>query len=143
MALVYLANGKESTPRAARVLAALNAAEHDAAVAVWDTKFTYWSARPVNAMHELGPGSHWKPLLPTPTFPGFVSGHSGYSRRRGRRAVYFFPPNGPPGRQGRRGAMSRLYAGIHLRADNEYGLQLGHRSARAVVDRIKRDGADL
>ena len=40
-------------------------------------------------------------------------------------------------------AMSRLYAGIHPRADNEFGAELGHKVGRAVVERIKRDGAEL
>jgi membrane-associated phospholipid phosphatase len=144
VALVYLANTRDSPPRAARVLAALNAAEHDAAVAVWDTKFTYWSARPVNAIRDLGLDPDWRPLLATPTFPGFVSGHSGYSAAAAEVLSYFFPSERATFEaKAEEAALSRLYAGIHPRADNEYGAELGHRVGSAVVERIKRDGADL
>ena len=144
VALVYLANFRVSAPRAARVLAALNVAEHDAAVAVWDTKFTYWSARPINAIRDLGLDPNWRPLLPTPTFPGFVSGHSGYSAAAADVLSYFFPSERATFlAKADEAAISRLYAGIHPRADNWYGAQLGHKVGQAVVERIKRDGADL
>ena len=144
VALVYLDNAKDSAPRAARVLAALNVAEHDAAVAVWDTKFTYWSARPVNAIRDLGLDPNWRPLLATPTFPGFVSGHSGYSAAAADVLSYFFPSERATFlAKADEAALSRLYAGIHPRADNEYGAELGHRVGQAVVERIKRDGADV
>ena len=144
VALVFLANAKDSPPRAARALAALNVAEHDAAVAVWDSKFAYWSPRPINAIRDLGLESNWRPLLSTPTFPGFVSGHSGYSAAAADVLSYFFPSERPTlEAKADEAALSRLYAGIHPRADNEYGAELGHDVGRAVVERIKRDGADL
>lgn len=144
VALVYLANTKDSAPRAARLLAALNVAEHDAAVAVWDTKFTYWSARPQNAIRDLGLDPGWKPLLPTPSFPGFVSGHSGYSAAAAEVLSYFFPSERATFQaKADEAALSRLYAGIHPRADNDHGAELGHRVGRAVVERIKNDGADV
>ncbi len=144
VALVYLANTRDSPPRAARVLAALNVAEHDAAVAVWDTKFAYWSARPINAIRDLGLDPNWRPLLATPTFPGFVSGHSGYSAAAADVLSYFFPSERATFQaKAEEAALSRLYAGIHPRSDNEYGAELGHNVGRAVVERVKRDGADL
>ena len=144
VALVYLANTRDSAPRAARVLAALNVAEHDAAVAVWDTKFAYWSARPINAIRDLGLDPNWRPLLPTPTFPGFLSGHSGYSTAAADVLSYFFPSERATFQaKADEAALSRLYAGIHPRADNEHGAELGHKVGQAVVERVKRDGADL
>ncbi len=144
VALVYLANTKDSAPRAARVMAALNVAEHDAAVAVWDTKFAYWSARPINAIRDLGLDRNWQPLLSTPTFPGFVSGHSGYSAAAAEVLSYFFPSERATFEaKSEEAAISRLYGGIHPRADNEYGAELGHKVGRAVVERVRRDGADV
>ncbi|HEX2192709.1 MAG TPA: phosphatase PAP2 family protein [Acidimicrobiales bacterium] len=144
VALVYLDNANDSAPRAARVLAALNVAEHDAAVAVWDTKFAYWSPRPINAIRDLGLDPNWRPLLTTPTFPGFVSGHSGYSAAAADVLSYFFPSERATFQaKADEAALSRLYAGIHPRADNEYGAELGHKVGQAVVERIKHDGADV
>ena len=144
VALVYLANGRQSAPRAARVLAALNVAEHDAAVAVWDTKFAYWSPRPINAIRDLGLDPNWKPLLNTPAFPSFVSGHSGYSAAAADVLSYFFPSERATLQaKAEEAALSRLYAGIHPRADNQFGLDLGHKVGKAVVERVKRDGADF
>ncbi|MDQ4132752.1 MAG: vanadium-dependent haloperoxidase [Actinomycetota bacterium] len=143
VALTYLSGASLSTPRAARVLASLNVAEHDAAVAVWDTKFAYWSARPINAIRDLGLDPNWKPLLSTPTFPGYVSGHSGYSAAAADVLSYFFPANAATFEaKAEEAAASRLYAGIHPRVDNDDGAALGHKVGGAVVAHVKTDGAD-
>jgi hypothetical protein len=56
---------------------------------------------------------------------------------------YFFPPDKPLfHRIAKEGAESRFQAGIHFRTDNEVGLELGRKVARAVIERVKTDGAD-
>jgi membrane-associated phospholipid phosphatase len=143
VALVYLNEAKLSTPRAARVLASLNVSQHDAAVAVWDAKFTYWSARPMNAIRDLGLDPSWRPLVTTPSFPGYVSGHSGYSAAAADVLSYFFPANAATFQaKAEEAAISRLYAGIHPRIDNDDGAVLGHKVGAAVVARAEGDGAD-
>ena len=40
------------------------------------------------------------------------------------------------------GAESRFQGGIHIRTDNEVGLELGKKVSEMVVKRLKQDGAD-
>jgi membrane-associated phospholipid phosphatase len=142
VALDYVSRSNLSTPQAARVIAALNVGEADAAIAVWDTKFTYWSPRPLNAIRDLGLDSTFKPFLGTPVFPSYVSGHAGFSGAAAEILSYFFPSDAQIfDAKAQEAAMSRLYGGIHYRSDNEVGLELGHKVGKAVVDRVKKDGA--
>jgi hypothetical protein len=68
----------------ARLFALLNMAGHDANVSVFDTKYNYMFWRPVQAIHRantagnplLTPDPNWTPLLPTPPFPEYTSGHT-------------------------------------------------------------------
>jgi membrane-associated phospholipid phosphatase len=61
--------------RSARLLAFVNVALADAAISVWDAKnkFNFW--RPVTAIGQ----ADWTPLLVTPYFQEYPSGHSGAS----------------------------------------------------------------
>ncbi len=142
IAFVYIEGTHQDVPRAARIIAALNAGEADAAIAVWDTKFTYWSPRPLNAMRSLGLDPTWTSFLPTPIFPSYVSGHAGFSGAAAGILSYFFPSEAATFEaKAQEAALSRLYGGIHFRSDNEVGLDLGHKVGQAVVDRVKQDGA--
>ncbi len=144
IALIYAQAAKLDTPRAARAFALLNVAEADAGVAVWDAKFTYWHPRPVNAIRDLGLDPEWKPVLVTPPFPGYVSGHSGYSGAAAEVLSYLFPTAAADFRaKAEEAAVSRLYGGIHFHdSDNVAGLVLGRKVGEAVVTRAKADGAD-
>jgi hypothetical protein len=100
---VQLALARTSDPLdLAHVLALVNAAMADAAIAGWDTKYFYRCWRPVTGVREASPGSsptglgdgnpntagdpHWTPLGSpasnligpnfTPPFPSYVSGHA-------------------------------------------------------------------
>ena len=143
VAFVYVDNAKLDTPRAARLFAGLNAALNDAALAVWDTKFTYWSPRPLNAIRDLGLDPNWQSLLPTPTFPSYVSGHSGYSAAAAAVLSYFFPSERATFEaKGQEAADSRLYGGIHFRSDNDQGAAIGKKVGDLAVERLRQDGAD-
>ncbi|HEY7422833.1 MAG TPA: hypothetical protein VH682_01105 [Gemmataceae bacterium] len=71
----------------ARLFALLNVAQADAYFAIWDAKYTYNFWRPVTAIRAAdtdpnpatSPDPGWTPLLVTPNFPSYVSGHSGHS----------------------------------------------------------------
>lgn len=144
VAIVYTQAAEMNTPRAARAFALLNVAEADAGVAVWDAKFTYWHPRPVNAIRDLGIDPGWKPLLTTPPFPGYVSGHSGYSGAAAEVLSYLFPAAAAEFRaKAEEAAISRLYGGIHFhQSDNLAGLTLGRKVGEAVVARARTDGAE-
>jgi len=71
----------------AKLFAQLNVALADAAIAAWDTKYTFGTWRPITAIQHgdsIGnPGitgdPTWTPLLSTPNHPEYVSGHSTFS----------------------------------------------------------------
>jgi hypothetical protein len=84
----------------------------------------------------------WTPLLATPPFPEYTSGHSVQSAAAARGLTDLFGPiaftdhthhaRGLPARSfssftevAHEAAMSRLYGGIHFRAAIERGLQQG------------------
>ena len=75
-----------------RLFAELNVALADAAIAAWDAKYTYGLWRPIDAIHNADQDNNpativdasWTPLLITPSFPEYVSGHSTFSARSGR-----------------------------------------------------------
>jgi hypothetical protein len=128
--------GDLDTSQAARVLAALNMALADASIAAWGVKFTYWTQRPVTAIRERF-DPEWLPLLLTPAFPGYVSGHAVLSGAAAEVLVGFFPEASQPLQAAaEEAAMSRLYGGIHFRSDNQEGLKLGRRIGRLVLERL-------
>jgi hypothetical protein len=136
VAMAYVRRDRLSTPRAARVFALLNVAMADTGVAVWDAKYTYWTTRPQNAIHDLGLDRNWKPFLATPPFPAYVSAHSAFSAAAGDVLAYLFPRDAAQFRaKTEEAGISRLYGGIHFRADHEAGLSLGHNIGQLIIDR--------
>lgn len=135
VAMAYVRRDRLSTPRAARVFALLNVAMADTGVAVWDAKYAYWTTRPQNAIHDLGLDPDWKPFLATPPFPAYVSAHSAFSAAAGDVLAHLFPKDAAQFRaKTEEAGISRLYGGIHFRADHEAGLSLGHRIGQLVID---------
>src|SRR5436305_1616722 len=121
------------TAAAARVFAVLNTAEADAFICIWDAKYAYWSLRPVTAIRrEIDPT--WSPLITTPPFPAYVSGHSGASGAAATVLSAFFPAEAAQLHAwAAEAAASRLYGGIHFRSDNEVGLELGTSVGEAAL----------
>jgi membrane-associated phospholipid phosphatase len=142
IALASLSRPGLSIPRQARALALVDAAIADAGIAAWDTKYAYWSPRPENAIDELGLQAGWAPLIPTPRFPSYVSGHATFSGAASEVLAHLFPAQAPVFRaRAREAAMSRLWGGIHFRTDNAVGLRMGRQIGRLAVARARRDGA--
>jgi membrane-associated phospholipid phosphatase len=106
----------------------------DAGVAAWDAKYTYWQPRPINVIHDLGLAPAWHPLLETPVFPSYVSGHSTYSGAAAEILAFAFPDDAELFRaKAREAAISRLDGGIHFRSDVEVGLRMGRRIGDLAV----------
>jgi hypothetical protein len=61
----------------ARIFALLGMAMFDAAISVFEAKYHYNYWRPVTAIHAAGEPD-WVPLVFTPPFPGYPSGHAGF-----------------------------------------------------------------
>ena len=149
-----------SVPDAARLFALLDMAEADACIACWDTKFFYRTWRPETAIRQLTPALNpaavvhpdFIPLLVTPSFPSYTSGHSTFSAAASRILERFFgtddiefsvTSDGLPGavRTFKKLSdardeigMSRLYAGIHFMVDNLEGQKAGIKIADWAFD---------
>jgi membrane-associated phospholipid phosphatase len=145
----------------ARLFAALNLAMADAAIACWDAKFAYRFWRPVTAIRAADTDGNpdteadpsWAPLLTTPSFPEYVSGHSTFSGAAEVVLSSFFGPDvafrtssaGLPGvtrsytsfrAAAEEAALSRLYGGIHFQFSNHDGLTTGRAVARYALDAL-------
>ena len=145
----------------ARLMAQLNVALADAAIAAWDTKYTYDFWRPVTAIQNAdldnNPATtvdpNWTPFLITPPHPSYVSGHSTFSAAAaGILAATFgdntsFSSTSPtlPGvtrsftsfsQAADEAGLSRIYCGIHTSLDNNAGKLMGTQVAQAVLARF-------
>jgi len=136
----------------ARMFALLNLAEADAAVVSWDNKYqtNFW--RPITAIRladqdgnaATDPDPNWTPLIATPPFPTYTSGHSTFSAAAAEVLGLFYGTDnisfttsaeGAAGIADRsftsfsqaalEAANSRIYGGIHYRFDSEHGLENG------------------
>lgn len=126
----------------------------DAGIAAWQIKYLHQTWRPITAIHEDLGDLAWKPLLTTPPFPGYVSGHSTFSSAAATVLGLVLPLTGErlkvtspdlPGvvrtfasykEAALEAGKSRIYGGIHVEADNRDGLKLGERVGCAVIEKI-------
>ncbi len=142
----------------ARLFALLNLTMADAAIGCWESKFYYGYWRPETAIREAAnddnpgtqPDPEWIPLMPSPTFPDYVSGHSTFSRGAATVLAYVFGrddiPFSTPG-EGLTSAvrsypgfssaadevgMSRVFGGIHFPSANFWGQSQGRAIAEYV-----------
>jgi PAP2 superfamily len=127
--------------RAAVAYARLGIAVADAFVACWNTKYEHNLLRPVTCIRRLIDPA-WTPLLITPPFPEYTSGHSVQSGAAAQVLTHLFgslpftdrthESRGMPARSfgsffeaAEEAAISRLYGGIHYSAAIERGLEQG------------------
>ena len=79
-------------------------------------------------------------MIPTPNFPSYISGHSTISAAAAVVLGELFPRDQRFFRQqAEEAAMSRLWAGIHFRHDNDQGLALGRQVGERVVRRMRHE----
>lgn len=135
----------------ARLFAVLNIALADAAITSWDAKYEFDMWRPVTAIREgandgnplTAPDATWTPLLNTPPFPTYTSGHSTFSGAGaavlasyfGTDNISFVVASETAGVADRaftsfsgaawESGVSRIYGGIHYGFDNTAGLSSG------------------
>ncbi len=135
--------------RAAEAYAKVGIAVADAFIACWSTKYRYNLLRPVTYIRSLVDGA-WTPLLVTPPFPEYTSGHSVQSAAAAEALTALFGDvafvdrtherRGLPARSFRsfreaaeEAAVSRLYGGIHFRSAIERGLEQGRAIGRRAA----------
>ncbi|AWX44074.1 hypothetical protein HME9304_01074 [Flagellimonas maritima] len=126
----------------------------DAFISCWDEKYRSNLIRPETLINEHI-DENWEPILQTPPFPEYTSGHSVVS---GAAAVVLTDifgdnfafdddtevPYGLPVRTFKsfeqaadEAAMSRMYGGIHYRAAVVVGVDQGRRLGKYVVENLK------
>jgi hypothetical protein len=142
----------------ARLFALVNLTGADSAIACWDTKYTYVYWRPVTAIqngeNDNNPKTvgdpNWQPLINTPNFPEYTSGHVTYSSAAARILKLFFKTDqvtftvtstNPLAVQKTRTYTylsdavdetvdARVYVGIHFRNSDVVGGEQGKRIAK-------------
>jgi hypothetical protein len=141
--------------KTAEVYAMLNMAMADAFISCWDEKYKMNLLRPVTYVNKYVPGgNNWTPLLATPPFPEYPSGHSVASAAAGDiltkllgNVTFVDSSNTFLGYAPRtfnsfteaanEAAVSRLYGGIHFREAVDNGLLQGKEVSKAVFQKIK------
>jgi hypothetical protein len=142
---------------AAETYAKVGMAVADAFISCWDEKYRYNLVRPVTYIRALV-DPDWLPLLNTPPFPEYTSGHSAQSGAAfqvladlfGDRYSFDDHTHDERGLAPRHfdsfsrcadeAAISRLYGGIHYRPAIDRGLEQGRCVGRAVSDLPFRRG---
>jgi hypothetical protein len=154
----------QSLSENARIFALLGMAMGDAAIACWDTKYHYNFWRPVTAIRDGDTDGNrkteadpeWLPLITTPPFPGYASGHATVSGaaalvlerafgKRGHDITLTHP--GAPGIVLDYTAWdeitddvddARVYGGIHFRFDQEAGAHQGRAVGKYILRKYLR-----
>lgn len=138
----------------ARAFALLGTATADAQIACWRAKYDYAFWRPVTAIRLAAtdgnpatvPDPNWSPLVPTPPYPDYTSGHACLTGATSGTFSHLFggtsldlvvssPVTGTSRRYDTAAALdaetmnARIWLGIHFRTAMTDGNQLGHRIA--------------
>ena len=126
----------------------------DAFISCWDEKYRSNLIRPETLINDHIDDS-WKPILQTPPFPEYVSGHSVVSGAAAETLTSIFGDNfsfndntevayGLPVRNfksfraaAQEAALSRMYGGIHYRAAVDVGLMQGKNLGQFVVSTLE------
>jgi hypothetical protein len=143
----------------ARMYAILNMATADAQIACWRAKYDFAFWRPVTAIQTTVDPT-WTPMITTPMYPDYTSGHACLTGSMANGLTYLFPsgfdlqmsstvigasPNVPPTTPTIRHYTSaatlnaetmnaRIWLGIHFRKAMIDGNQLGHDVSAWVVE---------
>lgn len=145
----------------ARLFAMLNLAEADVGIATWEAKVFFDNWRPMLAINTADSDGNpdtvqdalWTPLIPTPSFGSYTSGHSAFSMAGAAVLAAFFGTDdiafttdteSPFLASGTtrsfnsfseaadEAGMSRIYGGIHWMSDNIDGAILGENVASYI-----------
>jgi hypothetical protein len=143
---------KLSLAKTAYIHAIVSIGLADAFISCWNDKYKYNRVRPVTAIKKLI-DRNWSPLLQTPPFPEYTSGHSVISTTAATILTHIFGDNfaftddtetefGLRPRKfnsfieaSQEAAISRLYGGIHFRDAIENGVKEGEQIGKFVIRR--------
>lgn len=129
---------------------------HDAFISCWKAKYDTDRIRPETVINQKL-DQRWRPLLQTPPFPEYTSGHSVISRASAVVLTGYFGDNfefidssetyfGLPERPfpsflyaSEEAAISRLYGGIHFRDAIEEGVKQGGKIGEMIWSKVGSD----
>lgn len=132
----------------------------DAFISCWDEKYRSNLIRPETLINQHI-DENWQPILQTPPFPEYTSGHSVVSGAAGATLTDIFGDNfafdddtevayGLPVRSftsfnsaADEAAISRMYGGIHYRAAVEVGVGQGRDLGKFVINKLKMKTAKV
>ncbi|RED93618.1 vanadium-dependent haloperoxidase [Marinoscillum furvescens] len=156
MGIVAIASRKANSDFAETVEAftRTSIALFDGFISCWDEKWRSIVVRPETLINQYM-DEEWTPLLQTPPFPEYTSGHSVISRAAAVTLTYYYGDNfafndttemeyGLPERSfnsfleaSEEAAISRLYGGIHYMMAIENGVSQGEKVGEHVVANIR------
>lgn len=126
---------------------------HDAFISCWEEKYDSDRVRPESVI-QRHVDEGWRPVLQTPPFPEYTSGHSVISSTTSKILTAFFGDDfdfidtsevyfGLPEREfssflqaSEEAAISRLYGGIHFRDAIEEGVKQGKKIGGLILEKI-------
>jgi len=151
----------------ARMFALLDVTMADAGIVCWDTKYTYGLWRPEDAIRLADTDGNpatvadptWTPLLISPAFPEYTSGHSTFSASAAEILALFFGTDQIPfettagfdvlpgitrsydslSQAAMEAGISRIYGGIHFDFSNIAGRECG----QSIADYIFATSAQV
>ena len=143
--------------RSAEAYARVALAIADAFISCWDEKYRSKAIRPETYINQYI-SQDWMPLLQTPPFPEYTSGHSivsacaatvltasfgeAFAFTDSTEMEFGIPPRSFAGFRAAadEAAISRFYGGIHFKPAINYGLEEGYRIGAFAVDKLKTKG---
>ena len=151
---IACAKAKKSFEETLQVYTSVSIGLMDAFICCWDEKYRSNRIRPETAIRKLIDPT-WEPLLQTPPFPEYLSGHSVASAASSVILTHYFGDHfsyrdsvevsyGLPARNfesfhqaAEEAAISRFYGGIHFMDAITNGLQQGTKVGEWVLQKIK------
>jgi len=150
-------------------LAGVSFAVAETGIVSWDNKYAYGNWRPVTGIRAASTDGNpdtiedpaWSPLIGTPPFPSYTSGHSTFSSSAAKVLARFFRDDAIafsttsqslPGvtrnftsfsQAAAEAGQSRIYGGIHWQYDNQDGQAAGSQLGDLIVDGFLRRIGDL
>jgi hypothetical protein len=152
IAVQIIRNEKLNLAKSAELIAKVGIAVNDAFISCWKTKYVYNLLRPVTYVRSVI-DPNWEPVLETPPFPEYASGHSVQSGAVAKVMAAMFGDfyeftdrthekrndiDGTPRtfrsfhEMAKEAAMSRLYGGIHFMTAINLGISQGYEIGRLV-----------
>ncbi len=126
----------------------------DGFIACWDAKFQYQTVRPITLINQWMDKT-WEPLLQTPPFPDYISGHSTISGAASTVLTDLYGDNfsfhddsdkeyigmtrdfPSFNKAAEEASLSRLYGGIHYRMSLDSGLVVGRRVGEHLLNIVQ------